>query len=151
MSARVWLAAGLLGGCGWVQAQSAQTQSLDGAALYAQHCAACHQTSGVGTPGLAPAIKGAHWATLGQTPHYLASVLLFGLSGPIVVDGQRFVGVMPGFANSLTDPQLGALMDHLAQLQGRTAAPQDPTALAAWRSAGGNPSSTRALREKTLR
>lgn len=133
------------------QPQSVQPQSLDGAALFAQHCAACHQTSGVGTPGLAPAIKGAHWAQLGQTPHYLASVLLYGLSGPIVVDGQRFVGVMPGFARSLSDPQLGALIDHVAQLQGRTAVPQDPAALAVWRSAGGNPSSTRALREKTVR
>lgn len=148
--------AGVLMGSGCALAQSpptqtTQTQSPNGAALYAQHCAACHQTSGAGTPGLAPAIKGAHWAQLGQTPHYLASVLLYGLSGPIVVDGQRFVGVMPGFANSLTDPQLGAVIDHVAQLQGRTAAPQDPAVLAAWRSAGGNPSSTRALREKTLR
>jgi mono/diheme cytochrome c family protein len=153
---RLGAIAGLLMGSAWALAQSAptpspQAQSLEGAALYAQHCAACHQTSGVGTPGLAPAIKGAHWATLGQTPHYLASVVLHGLSGPIVVDGQRFVGVMPGFASSLSDPQLWAVMAHVAQLQGRTAAPQDAAALAQWRSAGGNPSSTRALREKTLR
>lgn len=140
----------LLVGSVWAQAQSTQAQSLDGAALFAQHCAACHQASGAGTPGLAPAIKGAHWAQLGQTPHYLSSVLLHGLSGPIVVDGQRFVGVMPSFASSLSDPQLWAVMDHVAQLQGRTAAPHDPAALAQLRSAGGNPSSTRALREKTL-
>lgn len=128
-----------------------QAQTVDGAALFGQHCAACHQASGAGTPGLAPALRGAHWARLGQEPRYMASVVLNGLSGPILVDGQRFVGAMPSFAATLTDTELAAVLDHVVRLQERQAPPWDAAGVAAVRAAGGNQSATRALREQLLR
>lgn len=95
----------------------AQTQT-DGSVLYAQHCAACHQADASGTVGLAPTLKGEHWATLGADRAYLPTVLLKGLSGPIKIGGQSFVGVMPAFAESLDDAALAAVANHLRRLQG---------------------------------
>lgn len=129
----------------------ALAQVNQGAALYAQHCAACHQASGAGAAGLAPALLGPHWARLGAEPRYLAQVVLHGLSGPIMVDGQRFVGVMSGFASSLSDPQLAALLDHVATLQQRPVPAIDVAELARLRKAGGSPAGSRALREQLLR
>jgi mono/diheme cytochrome c family protein len=98
---------------------AALAQQPDGAALYAQHCAACHQADGSGTVGLAPALKGEHWARLGGDRGYLPMVLVHGLSGPIRVNGQTFVGSMPAFSQ-LDDAALAALATHLRQLQGGT-------------------------------
>jgi mono/diheme cytochrome c family protein len=94
--------------------------AADGAALFAQHCAACHQADGSGTVGLAPSLKGEHWAKLGGDRGYLPTVLLKGLSGPIKVSGQIFVGSMPAFAEQLDDATLAALASHVRRLQGAT-------------------------------
>lgn len=90
---------------------------VDGTALFAQHCAACHQADASGTVGLAPALKGDHWARLGADRGYLPMVLVHGLSGPIRVGTQTFVGSMPAFAQ-LDDATLAALATHLRKLQG---------------------------------
>ena len=130
---------------------AALAEMSEGPALFAQHCAACHQASGAGAPGLAPPLIGPHWGRLGSQPRYLAQVVLHGLSGPIMIEGQRFVGAMPGFAGSLSDAQLLSLLAHVTALQQRAASPIDPSELARLRSAGGNPASSRALREQLLR
>ena len=129
---------------------AAQAQT-DGAALYAQHCAACHQGDGSGTVGLAPALKGEHWARLGADKSYAATVLLHGLSGPIVVDGQRFVGSMPGFAAQLDNESLAALANHLRVLQGRSDPPHSAADIQAAREAGGGPPQSRQRRAQLLK
>jgi mono/diheme cytochrome c family protein len=137
--------------CGLGLAASVQAQTRPGEALFARHCAACHQTTGLGTPGLAPSLKGSHWDRLGREPRYLASVVLNGLSGPIQVDGQRFVGAMPGFAASLSDAELVAVLEHVAHLQERPPTTVDPAVLASLRAAAGHPGASRVLREQLLR
>ncbi len=121
-----------------------------GAVLYAQHCAACHQADGSGTVGLAPSLKGEHWARLGADKSYTAAVLLHGLSGPIVVNGQRFVGSMPGFAAQLDDESLAALASHLAALQGGSAS-YSAKDIQAVRQAGGSPPQSRERRGQLLK
>ncbi|WP_396269192.1 c-type cytochrome [Ideonella sp.] len=123
----------------------------DGAALYGQHCASCHQADGSGTVGLAPALKGEHWARLGADRSYLAAVLQHGLSGPIVVNGQRFVGSMPAFSGALSDEQLAAISTHVAHLQGRSGEPYSVGELKAARDAGGSPPQSRERRAQLLK
>jgi len=90
----------------------------DGAALFAQHCAPCHQASGAGTVGLAPPLRGEHWARLAADRGYLPAVLVHGLAGPIRLGGgATFVGSMPSFAQ-LDDEQLAALATQVRTLQG---------------------------------
>ncbi len=124
----------------------------DGAALYAQHCAACHQGEGQGTVGLAPALRGAHWQRLGGDRAYLPQVLLHGLSGPIVVNGERHAGSMPAFGAQLDDEALAALANHLqATLQGRQDAAYTAAELRAAREAGGSPPKSRERRAQALK
>lgn len=140
------LVASALGSTGAL-AQSAR----DGAALFAQHCAACHQADGSGTVGLAPPLKGAHWAALGGQRDYLPTVVLKGLSGRIKVGGQTFVGSMPTFAAQLDDDTLALIVTHLATLQGAadrvayTAADFAPL-----RQGPGDPAQTRQRRQQIL-
>ena len=130
---------------------TALAQQPDGAALFTQHCAACHQADGSGTVGLAPALKGEHWAKLGSDRGYLPMVLVHGLSGPIRVGGQTFVGSMPAMAPTLDDDALAAVANHLRGLQGASAEkPYTAADLAEARTRAGNPAQTRALRKQLL-
>lgn len=119
----------------------------DGASLFAQHCAPCHQADGAGTVGLAPALKGDHWLKLGAERSYVARVLVQGLSGPIKVNGQIFVGAMPAFAAQLDDAALAAVATHLRRLQGAAdVVPYNAAEMGAVRAQAGNAAQTRALR-----
>lgn len=123
----------------------------DGAALFAQHCAACHQADGSGTVGLAPPLKGAHWAALGGQRDYLPTVVLKGLSGRIKVGGQTFVGSMPTFAAQLDDDTLALIVTHLATLQGATdRAAYTAAEFAPIRQGPGDPAQTRQRRQQIL-
>ena len=48
----------LLGGLTALAGQSAQAQAMDGKAVFAKNCAACHMATGTGIPGAFPALKG---------------------------------------------------------------------------------------------
>lgn len=120
-----------------------------GAAVFAQHCAACHQAAGEGAPGLAPRIAGT-LAGRAERPAgraYLAQVLVSGLAGPIVVEGERFSGVMPGFAK-LSDEDLQAVLAHLlGALNGSGAHEVSGEEIAAARRKALSPNETRRLRD----
>lgn len=132
-------------------AATGTAHAADGAALYAQHCATCHQPDAAGTVGLAPALKGEHWKRLGAQRDYLPTVLLKGMAGSIKVNGQTFVGSMPGFAGQLDDAALAAIANHLATLQGDAQrAPYAAADFEPLRAAKGDPAQTRALRRQVL-
>ena len=87
--------------------------AADGAAVFATHCTACHQPGGVGVPGLAPPLAG----TLGERLKiagrgYLPRVVTHGMTGLITVNGQRYTGAMPSFAQ-LDDESLAAVLNHV--------------------------------------
>ncbi|MEJ6001220.1 c-type cytochrome [Paucibacter soli] len=132
------------------QAALAQGGGPEGAALFAQHCATCHQADASGTVGLAPPLKGAHWARLGADRAYLPTVLLHGLSGPIQVGGQRFVGSMPAFGAQLDDASLAAVANHLKRLQGAEEPVLGADEFKAQRQLAGSPPQTRQRRVQLL-
>lgn len=130
-----------LHGAAWAQA------APDGAALFAQHCASCHQPDGAGTVGLAPALKGDHWTKLGADRSYILRVVLFGLSGPIKVNGQPFVGSMPTFAATLDDAALAAVATHVrTKLHGAAEAAFAADEVKAQRDKPGSPPQSRVQR-----
>ncbi len=119
----------------------------DGAALFAQHCALCHQPDAAGAVGLAPALKGEHWRRLGADRAYLPTVLINGLSGAIQVNGATFVGSMPAFGAQLDDATLAAVASHLRGLQGAADAPAyTADEIKAARAVPGSPPLTRQRR-----
>lgn len=93
----------------------------DGAAIYAARCAACHQASGLGLPGVFPPLAGSEWVN--GKPELLASILLHGVQGRITVRGLAFDGVMPAFKDQLDDESLAAVASYARAQWGNAGAP----------------------------
>ena len=81
-----------------------------GLRLYAETCGACHQSNGEGLAGLAPPLADSEW--LAKPTPELASIALFGLSGPIEVRGETWNLTMPGWAQ-LSDQELADVLSYV--------------------------------------
>jgi mono/diheme cytochrome c family protein len=138
-----WLASLLAGGA---------MAAPDGGALFAQHCAVCHQADANGVAGLAPSLKGEHWAKLAIDRSYLPTVVLKGLLGPIQFGGgQTFNGNMPGFAPTLDDETIAALASHVLMLQGSDKGKAySADEIKAARERAGSPTQSRQMRSQLL-
>ena len=93
-----------------------------GEEVYAVVCATCHQPHGGGEPGKAPSLRGSDWV-LGD-PARLGKILLHGLGGPIVVDGETWNQEMPRFEGSIAD--LAAVATFVRRAWGHGAEPLAP-------------------------
>src|SRR5699024_3938843 len=85
----------------------------DGAAIYATHCASCHQASGKGLPGAFPPLDGSGWVQ--AKAEVSAQILLHGITGEIKVKGTAYNSVMPAFGSSLSDAEIAAVVTHIRQ------------------------------------
>ncbi len=94
--------------------------AVDGKALFAAQCVACHQATGKGLPGVFPPLDGSEWV-LGDE-RVLANILLHGINGEMVVAGATYNGAMPAFAQ-LTDAELAGLATYIRSSWSNTAAP----------------------------
>ncbi|MCH2101555.1 MAG: c-type cytochrome [Planctomycetes bacterium] len=81
-----------------------------GLQLYADTCGACHQMDGEGLAGLAPPLADSEW--LQKPIEKLASIALFGLSGPIEVRGESWNMTMPGWAQ-LSDHEIADVLSYV--------------------------------------
>ena len=86
---------------------------VDGAALYTQHCAACHQPTGAGIPGAFPPIAGHVGELVAADRTYPAKLVLFGMMGAIEVQGTTYNGLMPGLGPVLSDAQVAGILNHV--------------------------------------
>lgn len=90
-----------------------------GHALYGFNCGICHH-GGQGMAGSVPPLTG-RIDRIAATPegrHYLAAVLMNGLSGPIQVSGSHYRAEMPPF-RYLSDEEVARILNWLSQ-QGDT-------------------------------
>ena len=106
-------------------------QTADGAALYAAHCAACHQATGQGLAGVFPPLDKSEWV-LGPDK-VLANIVLHGITGDIEVLGTTYKGMMPAFSQ-LTDAELAATLTHIRSQWSNKATPITAALLASERS-----------------
>ncbi|HEX7021545.1 MAG TPA: cytochrome c [Trueperaceae bacterium] len=113
----------------------AQTSGED---FFNQNCAACHQATGQGIPGAFPPLAG-HVPDLlsAEGGHdYVVRVLLYGLQGPITVNGKTYNGAMPAWGH-LTDDQIAAVLGYVATAWGnKEKLPEDFQAITAEDVAG---------------
>ena len=107
--------------------------AVDGKALYAAQCAACHQATGAGLPGVFPPLDGSEWVQ--GEPRVLANILLHGVSGKIEVAGQSFDGMMPAFAQ-LSDAEIAGVLTHIRSTWGNQAEAISADFVASEREAG---------------
>lgn len=110
---------------------ASETTMVDGGALYATHCVACHQPTGAGLPGVFPPLAGSEWV-LGDEDT-LVQVMLHGVSGQIEVAGQTYQGSMPAFGERFSDAEIAALASHLRSSWGNSAPAVSAAAAAAAR------------------
>ena len=76
-------------------------------------CAACHQASGLGTPGQFPPLAGSEWVNE-EHPGRMIRAVLNGLSGPITVKGAAFNNNMVPW-NVLSDEEIAAVITYVRQ------------------------------------
>ena len=94
---------------------------VDGAALFASTCAACHQSSGAGLAGVFPPLAGSEWANGRDT--MVSAIVLNGITGALTVRGASYNGAMPAFKAQLGDEQIAAVLTYVRSQWGNTSAP----------------------------
>ena len=99
-----------------------------GESTYAKTCAACHQPTGLGLPGVFPPLAGSEWVNEGA-PLRLIRIALHGVGGPLRVQGNLFNGLMPGHRDLLNDRALAATLTYVRQAWGNKAPPVAPEAV----------------------
>ncbi len=101
-----------------------------GKALYSgvAACFGCHGAQGEGVTNLGPPLDGSEWVT--ESPERLAKILLHGLTGPIMVAGERYESPadMPGlFQNTMiTDANLADIATYVRNAWSNEAEPVSP-------------------------
>jgi mono/diheme cytochrome c family protein len=90
-------------------------------------CNTCHQTTGLGMPGVFPPLAGSEWA---QGPEErVIRIVLYGLQGPIKVGGKDFNNMMPAFGKvagggyNWSDDKIAAVLTYVRQAWGNKAGP----------------------------
>jgi nitrite reductase (NO-forming) / hydroxylamine reductase len=76
--------------------QSKEQRIAAGRRVYQNVCQACHGVEGKGLPGAFPPVANSDW--IAENKDRLIEIILKGLSGPIVVNGQQYNAVMPPMA-----------------------------------------------------
>ncbi|HVW20686.1 MAG TPA: cytochrome c [Opitutaceae bacterium] len=103
-------------------------------------CVQCHQAAGTGMPGVYPPLAGSEWA---QGPaDRVIHILLYGLQGPITVEGKSFgTAVMPAFGSAgfnWSDDKIAAVLTYVRQEWGNKGGPITADQVQAVRSKAGN-------------
>lgn len=96
---------------------AAETSASRGAALFLVNCSACHQATGEGIKGIFPPL--AHSDYLLADKERSIRIALQGTSGPIVVNGVEFQGVMPAPA-PMEDQQVADVLTYVRSAWGNT-------------------------------
>jgi len=112
---RYWLAAwiAVVGLAVLPQLSRAADQGAD---TFNTYCAMCHQVTGLGLPGQFPRIAGRadQIARSAKGREYLCTLVLYGMTGKVTIDGNSFVGVMAPLGQ-LSDQDLAAALNHVMQ------------------------------------
>jgi nitrite reductase (NO-forming)/hydroxylamine reductase len=107
----LWLALALSGAVAAddISNERIPKQGLDqGKAAYLANCAACHQPEGVGLTAAFPPLAGSDFLKNTDEAKVIASILK-GMSGEMVVNGQKYNGVMPAMSH-LTDADVANIV-----------------------------------------
>jgi len=89
-------------------AAQAGAQTVDGKAVFAKNCAACHQANGAGIPGAFPALKG--------------NAFVRGDTGAVIETVLKGRAGMPAFATALDDGKLALVLSYIRQSWGNDTA-----------------------------
>lgn len=122
-----------------------------GADLFEAHCAACHNSGGTGTPGLAPPLdRPDFWQALGDdAPTYLGGVITKGLNMPLQVRGEHYAGMPMTPVAGASDEELAGIASWVLQELGETDLEVAVVDIAAARDGDTTSADLKALRPET--
>lgn len=106
-----------------------------GKRLFTTICAACHQPTGQGIPGRFPPLAGSDF--LNADKHRAIKIVVNGLQGELVVNGQRFNNAMPKFP--LTDRDIACALTFVYNSFGNSGKEVSPDEVSAVRNEKGAP------------
>ena len=110
---------------------SLETRIASGKQVYETVCMACHQADGKGMPGAFPPLAGSDYL-LGD-PARAVGVVVNGLQGEVVVNGNKFNSVMPAMVQ-LSDQQIADALTYAMNSWGNSAGPVTVAQVAAERA-----------------
>ena len=127
-----------------------------GARTYDTNCSGCHQRSGSGIAGGFPPLAGHAPQLFAQKGGaFMVRLVLFGMTGPIAVEGTQYNGAMPSWS-SLRDDEIAAVIDQVLTDWGNDAQlPKDfkpilPSDVAVARAESLTPDQVYAMREQGI-
>ncbi|MFP4282591.1 MAG: c-type cytochrome [Opitutales bacterium] len=82
-----------------------------GRGVYVRQCSACHQQDGNGLPGVYPPVANSDWVK--DDPRRLTKLVLNGLQGEVVVNGESYNNAMTAFGGVLSDSEIAAVLTYL--------------------------------------
>jgi mono/diheme cytochrome c family protein len=85
--------------------------TLEGSILYNISCATCHQRDGKGDNGRFPPLVGSEFVKGDKDA--LIKIILYGLQGPIKVDGKTWDGIMPAHGEHLDDHAVASILTYI--------------------------------------
>lgn len=115
--------------------EASEDGGLDGQAIFTARCAACHQATGAGLPGVFPPLAGSEWVV--GVPERPAAIVLYGLQGEIEVAGSPYSSVMPALGDQMSDEEVAAVLTYVRGAFGNNAEPVSPQVVTAVREAQG--------------
>jgi len=105
--------------------QEAKTQYLAGQKIYFRegHCVTCHQPNGKGLDPAFPSIEKSPWVA--GDPERLIKVAMYGLMGPLEVNGKKYDGQVPmtPFAGMLNDAEMASVLTFVRNSFGNKSEP----------------------------
>ncbi len=124
----------------------------DGGQIFADNCALCHQPDGAGAAGLAPALAGTlkRFTATPAGKTYLSQILISGMIGSIETQGHKFSGVMPAFADKLSNAEIAAVLGYVLTTFNAAPAVVTPDSVAAGRAQAPSASDTHHARAVAL-
>lgn len=103
-------------------AKSVEDRIKMGSNIYSQNCAACHQPDGKGIDGALPPLVASDW--LNKDKSRAIDAVKNGLTGPIVVNGNKYNSVMP--ALGLSDDDIANVLTYVYNSWGNSKAVVTP-------------------------
>jgi mono/diheme cytochrome c family protein len=104
-----------------------------GAVVFNAKCAACHQSSGKGMPGIYPPLVGSEFAQHKDVTIPIR-IVLHGYQGKIQRAGKEYNGVMTPWKDALSDEEIAQVLTSVRSGWGNNAPAIDPKDVAAIRA-----------------
>jgi len=98
-----------------------------GEAVFIRSCSMCHQPSGKGLPGAFPPLAGSDF--LNTDPARAIGIVVHGLTGKVVVNGQQFNSAMPPVVQ-LNDDEVASVLTYVLNSWGNAGGQVTPEEVA---------------------